>query len=323
MTEGCIDAVFTWVDGSDPAHKRKRQQFLPTVANCEDLHYRATEETRFADSGELWYSVHLARHHAPWIRNIFIVTDEQVPHWATPSVRDQLGIVLIDHRDLFSGYEEYLPTFSSRTIEAMLHRIDGLSDRFIYFNDDMFLLRPITPSFFFEDKKPIFRGQWDYTSKALKRLAKALGLYRSTPKGLNRFKPEVWSLPGKRFFRLAHSPYPVFRPSYALQFQDESFQRSIISHRFRGAHQPWPIGLYANWTLRNGQGMSVHDGWAYLPDSGKLKNTVASQLKIIDASGASTLCIQSMDSHAEADRKQLYCYLSRVLRRERLNPASL
>lgn len=135
-----IDLVYTWVDGSDPQWQRSRaevtdQPYHPEVASA--ARYISRDELRFS-----LRSVHLF---APWIRNIYIVTADQVPSWlnlSAPNLR------LVSHREIFSDIAA-LPTFSSRAIESQLHHIDGLAEHFLYLNDDMFFARPNLPGTFF------------------------------------------------------------------------------------------------------------------------------------------------------------------------------
>ncbi len=133
-----IDAVYTWVDGADPAHRAKRARYRPMRGEAE-----ATQE-RWRDNGELRYSLRALQRHAPWIRRIFIVTDQQVPDWLD-TAHPQIEIV--DHRAIFPD-DRYLPTFNSCVIEAFLHRIPGLASHYLYFNDDMFLGQPVVPEDF-------------------------------------------------------------------------------------------------------------------------------------------------------------------------------
>ncbi len=141
-----IDAVYTWVDGADPAHRAKRDRYRPMRGGAA-----ATEE-RWRDNGELRYSLRSLHRHAPWIRRIFIVTDQQVPDWLE-TAHPQIEIV--DHRTIFPD-DRYLPTFNSCVIEAFLHRIPGLSSHYLYFNDDLFLGRPVVPGdFLTETGQPI------------------------------------------------------------------------------------------------------------------------------------------------------------------------
>ena len=136
-----VDVVYTWVDGSDPAHAAKRTAFLPP----EDLRRAASQgESLFRDNDELRYSLRSLEAYAPWVRRVFLVTDSQVPDWLDMS---HPKICLIDHRDIIPA--EYLPTFNSHVIEAFLHRIPDLAEHYIYFNDDVFLASPCLERDFF------------------------------------------------------------------------------------------------------------------------------------------------------------------------------
>ncbi|MBW8483163.1 stealth conserved region 3 domain-containing protein [Actinomadura parmotrematis] len=138
-----IDAVYTWVDGDDPAWRARRD------AAFRDLGRPPVEaagsDARFRSRDELRYSLRSLEMFAPWLRTIHIVTDRQTPPWldtADPRIR------IVDHRDIF-GDRGRLPTFNSHAIESQLHHIDGLSEHFLYFNDDVFLGAPVTPQHFF------------------------------------------------------------------------------------------------------------------------------------------------------------------------------
>jgi hypothetical protein len=135
-----IDAVYTWVDGEDPAWARRKAE-----ARGDAYHEESASDARFLSRNELRYSLRSLHLNAPWIRHVYIVTDDQVPAWLSgtdPSVR------VVDHREIFARPED-LPTFNSHSIESQLHRIEGLSEHFLYFNDDMFLGRPVAPQTFF------------------------------------------------------------------------------------------------------------------------------------------------------------------------------
>ena len=79
------------------------------------------------------------------VRTIWLVTDDQVPAAIDRPKAEQENIRIVDHREIFRGYEQFLPTFNSYAIETMLWRIDGLADRFLYFNDDMMLVAQARP----------------------------------------------------------------------------------------------------------------------------------------------------------------------------------
>ena len=166
ITQPNIDLVYLWVDGSDPKWQAKRSIFIDgntgkiSESNCKG---------RYANNDELKYSLRSAEKYAPWIRKIFIVTDDQTPDWldiTNPKIN------IIDHKEIMP--EKSLPCFNSRVIEYFIHRIPDLSEHFLYANDDMFFNAYITPDFFFEsDGFPIVRlkrkvfGKLHYWSKFL------------------------------------------------------------------------------------------------------------------------------------------------------------
>lgn len=138
-----IDAVYTWVDGADMAWLERKSAALAALGIVtEDA---ATSAARFRNRDELRYSLRSIDMHGPWIRNIYLITDQQVPAWLDinhPRVR------VVDHTEIF-GMSGSLPTYNSHAIESRMHHIEGLSEHFLYFNDDIFLGRPVQPSLFY------------------------------------------------------------------------------------------------------------------------------------------------------------------------------
>jgi hypothetical protein len=139
-----IDAVFTWVDGTDPQWLARKRQALESAAG-ERMPEAAADDLRFVGHDELRYSLRSLEQYAPWIRHVYIVTDRQRPAWLR---EDCDWISIVDHREIAPG-GTVLPTFNSQAIEANLHLIEGLSEHFLYFNDDMFLSSPVAPDLFF------------------------------------------------------------------------------------------------------------------------------------------------------------------------------
>lgn len=146
---GDVDLVYLWVDGNDPVWQAKRNATIGktverSAENCEG---------RYANHDELLYSLRSVEMYAPWIRNIFIVTDNQVPEWLDTS---NSKIRVIDHKDIMPA--EALPCFNSSVIEHFVCEIPDLSEHFLYANDDMFFNRPTTvETFFAPDGMPIIR----------------------------------------------------------------------------------------------------------------------------------------------------------------------
>lgn len=130
-----IDAVYTWVDGQSPEFSRVLERALGS--ECAPPDRLGVVRGRFRDNGELRYSLRSLELYAPWIRYIHILTNGQTPRWLdtkNPRIR------IVTHDQVFLQPQS-LPTFNSNAIELQLHRIPGLSRRFLYFNDDVFLGR--------------------------------------------------------------------------------------------------------------------------------------------------------------------------------------
>ena len=138
-----IDAVYTWVDGDDPAWQTRKAAAMAELGRPAPE--AAAGENRFASRDELRYSLRSIAMNAPWIRTIWLVTDDQTPEWLDTA---HPGVRVVSHRDIF-GERGALPTFNSHAIESRLHHIEGLAEHFLYFNDDFFLGRPVHPTRFF------------------------------------------------------------------------------------------------------------------------------------------------------------------------------
>ncbi|XP_075407213.1 N-acetylglucosamine-1-phosphotransferase subunits alpha/beta [Tenrec ecaudatus] len=105
--------------------------------------------SRFEDNEELRYSLRSIERHAPWVRNIFIVTNGQIPSWMN---LDNPRVTIVTHQDVFQNLS-HLPTFSSPAIESHIHRIEGLSQKFIYLNDDVMFGKDVWPDDFYSHSK--------------------------------------------------------------------------------------------------------------------------------------------------------------------------
>ena len=149
MDSGPIDFVVPWVDGSDPDWRAERERWAAKEPCATHLAKWNDGEQRYRDWGLLKYWFRGVEKFAPWVNRIHFVTWGHLPPWldvAHPKLH------VVRHEDYIP--HKYLPTFSSRCIELNIHRIDGLSDRFVYFNDDMFLSAPVGPSDFFRKGLP-------------------------------------------------------------------------------------------------------------------------------------------------------------------------
>ena len=137
-----IDLVYLWVNGNDPQWKMKKRMVL--TERGEAPAPEALNKGRFVENDELKYSLRSVEMYAPWINKIWIVTDDQTPEWLNT---DHPKVQMVSHRDILPA--EYLPTFNSHAIEASIPNIEGLEEKFLYANDDMFFAKPTTPDFFY------------------------------------------------------------------------------------------------------------------------------------------------------------------------------
>ncbi|XP_076162648.1 N-acetylglucosamine-1-phosphate transferase subunits alpha and beta isoform X6 [Ptiloglossa arizonensis] len=103
-----------------------------------------TAASRYSDKDELRFSLRSIEMYAPWVRHVYIVTNGQIPSWLD---MDNPRVTLITHEDIFLNKSD-LPTFSSPAIESHIHKIPGISDKFLYFNDDVMLGAEVWPEDF-------------------------------------------------------------------------------------------------------------------------------------------------------------------------------
>lgn len=138
-----IDFVVPWVDDTDPEWRKKKALYTGAAET------EGNTEVRYRDWGTLRYWFRGVEKYAPWVRHVYFITDNQKPAWLNI---DHPKLKWIKHSDFIP--HEYLPTFSGHPIELNLHRIEGLAEQFVYFNDDVFLIRETTPEDFFKNGLP-------------------------------------------------------------------------------------------------------------------------------------------------------------------------
>lgn len=142
MQQEGIDFVITWVDGSDKAWREEKARY-DTTSGTDD------NEERYRDWELLKYWFRGVEKYAPWVRKIHFITWGHLPAWLNTE-HEKLHVVR--HEDYIPG--KYLPVFNSNLIEIYMHKIEGLSENFVYFNDDFLLIRDTKPEDFFKAGKP-------------------------------------------------------------------------------------------------------------------------------------------------------------------------
>ena len=302
-----IDAVITWVDGNDPVHQAKRAQFLTNKR--ENARKDVAGETRFNQVGEIYCCIASILRFAPWINKIYIVTDNQDPH-----VEDyikihfpdnKIPVEVVDHKVVFEGYEKHLPTFNSLAITSVLWRIPGINERFILFNDDVMLQRPVTPEDFYRDNKIVLYGRrWISVNETRITLVLQTLMRRLVgKKALLSFKKFMYNAArvtqSARFVRLDHTPHAFFKSVFS-EFYAANPQclEDNVRHRFRNKEQYSAAELHhllavkqdrADVALRKKCGVTLSP---YMYDIEGLKRELQ---KIADDAQCLYFCVNSLD----------------------------
>ncbi len=138
-----IDFVVTWLDSSDPLWINDYNKFK-NVNSSGDL---SRARFRNWDLFRFWFRS--VEKYAPWVNRVFLITNGTFPKWLN---KDNPKLILVKHSDYIP--EDVLPTFNSVTIELYMHKIKGLSEQFVYFNDDMYINAAVNPDYFFKEGLP-------------------------------------------------------------------------------------------------------------------------------------------------------------------------
>jgi hypothetical protein len=195
-----IDVVYTWVDGNDSAWNAKRTRRAEELG--QRLHKFSNSQTRYMNRDELRYSLRSLYYYAPWVRRVFLVTDDQRPAWYDDASN---MLTIVSHKDLFPDGAS-LPTFNSHAIESVLHRVPGLAENFIYMNDDVFLSSIVHPEAFYEvsgiARTFLSRAMIPFSSKQRSDIASEWGVMNA-----NELLQESFS--ATMPYKTKHTPIPL------------------------------------------------------------------------------------------------------------------
>ena len=245
-TDNHIDAVILWVDGNDPKHQEKMLPFLKDKSTFKNSKFKA----RYSQIDEIRFTVNSLLKFAPYLRTIFIVTDNQSPSFLEESKDLDIykNVIVIDHKVIFKGHEEVLPTFCSRSIETCIHRIPNLAEKFIYLNDDFFLINKTEPSDFFKNGLPVLRGKWlkfdeDIFYKRFKKVRK----------GHKFAQQRAAKLIGhSKYYNFRHTPHPLRKSTLASFFEEnKALFLENIRYQFRSENQFLTQGLANHIEIKN------------------------------------------------------------------------
>lgn len=138
-----VDFVVLWVDCNDPQWQKEKNKYSG-IKDVDD------SIIRYQDWDNLKYWFRSVEKYAPWVNRVHFVTNGQAPEWIN---KDCPKLNLVKHSDYMPATA--LPTFNSNAIEVGICDIPGLSEHFVFFNDDMFLTAPVTEKQFFINKIPV------------------------------------------------------------------------------------------------------------------------------------------------------------------------
>ena len=280
-----IDAVITWVDGSEPNFKLKLE---------ENLKNKKIINRQYLQANEIHFCVASIIKFAPFVRKIFIVTDNQKPN--LNEVRHLVSlnkVEIIDHKEIFRDNMDSLPTFNIRSIDALLFKIKNLSNKFIYFNDDMFLIKETSKEEWFKDNKAVLTGSWTktYNKQLIKTISQRIKNLLNIRPSFNAAQSKAANIAGfhNKYFKSFHCGRPQIK-SVIKDFYDKNPQRLTdqIRYKFRDGRQYMPYSLC--WHLLIKENLYIESSTNKLVEINKSRNLSAIKLEKI---------LKSIDSKAE------------------------
>lgn len=316
MKKDLIDVVYTWVNGNDPKHYQKRISHLPQSNKLP----AGAQKTRFGNVNELYYSLFSIFTFAPFVNKIYIITDGQKPElegifsaWFPKRKKD---VEIIDHQEIFEGYETHLPTFNSRTIESMLWRIKGLAEKFVYFNDDMFLVRPIKKEDWFIGDTPVLRGKitlapffhifWQHIQLQLNSNAQIRPSYH-----LGQFNAAKVAGFQKTYFVFSHTPHPILKEdAKAFLELPKKIIDQQLQFKFRHYSQFNFLSYCYHLALQKNRNPIAPLALSYLQPAKRNKNYIENKLmRCENKEEIKFMCVQSLDLCSKTEQNKVLDWL--------------
>ena len=321
-----IDVVIAWVDGSDNFLIKKRKNYLKSYLSEIPP---GAQSTRFSSLNEINYCLISILKFASFVRKIFIVTDEQ-----TPSINEIVkkyfpkrisDIEIIDHKHIFRDYEDFLPTFNSICISNMLWRIEGLSDHFVYFNDDVFLTRKISPEVWFKKERPVLRVNWVFPPFERLIWDKLRVNYHKIRFGINKEKPpsfqiNQWNaaqlLKFKfRYLKSSHTPLAMNKKVLENYFtKNKNILKENLKFRFRNYKQFNTVALANHLEYITGNKNLSKSQAVYMKPYNRGEKYITRKFKQCKQSQNNLfLCIQSLDLATQKEQQLIFKQLNSLL----------
>jgi hypothetical protein len=321
-----IDAVIYWVDGNDPELSAKREYYL---SRAQNVNVKATKPTFYASHNEIKYCVFSILKFAPFVRNVFIVTDEQDPlihndieaHFPGRSK----SVIIVDHKEIFRGYEKYLPVFNSTSILSMVWRIKDLSEQFVIFNDDIFLIREVKPEHWFINGRPVLQGEWrippykkmigNFFKAAINKYFRRNPDYQPRLSFYLRQRNAALMLGLKfRYFFHCHTPHPLDRKVIEKYLNENNdLLEKNISNRFRTPDQFLLTSLAYHLEILTGNRNIKKLNYGYLHPIYSKRRIDKKIKRCINDQNIKTVCVQNLDMFEKEERVRIFLWLDDIL----------
>lgn len=293
-----IDLVYLWVDGSDPKWLKNKERFLDRKINLVG---------RYQNNQELKYSLRSVEKHLPWIRKIFIVTDNQIPSFLNVN---HSKIHIIHHSEIIP--KKYLPSFNSSVIEHFIYKIPELSEHFLFSNDDMFVNADLEQSFFFRNEIPVMRMLYDPLIK------KKLVLKRFFKKKINTYRLAIenaYNLFYDRFgvfysVKEHHNIHAFLKSDYKYVIEDifGNDLKSMYFNRFRHKSDIHRI-LVNYYGIHNKRGILKNSD---RKESCRIRVHKTNYQRYIDKYNPKLFCLNDSEHATDKDRAHVEPFLKKL-----------
>ena len=299
-----VDLVYLWVDGSDPQWLARKRAFTGEFDNTD-----GNCSARYVDNDELKYSLRSVEKYSPWIRNVFIVTDNQVPDWLNI---DNPKVKIIDHKEILPP--QALPCYNSGVIEYFLYKISELSEHFLYANDDMFISQPITADFFFaSDGLPMImlcRKRFGNLRIQLKKIFNLhISVHRQTIlKAASLAKNKFGNKSAKYYSDTTHHNIDAYLKSDCRKVVEETFNDEIfevVTNHLRNESDIQRM-IFSYCALATNRG---HLEYVGRKESCRIRVHKSNYMKFIDRYSPKLFCLNDDEHATESDRKRIRPFL--------------
>ncbi len=259
-----IDFVITWVNMNDAEWKAEFSKYAHKTVNEKN----SVSEARFRDYGFLKYWFRGVEKFAPWVRQIHFISNGQKPEWLNA---DNPKLHLVKHKDYIPL--EFLPTFNSVVIERYLHRIQGLAEHFVYFNDDFYLINHLSTERFFQNGLPcdiatfLYNPSWSQWYRRIKNNLRIINRYFDKKEVMKRDHDKwfdksygskaIWNYllkPYDKFItlRTPHNAQPYLKTTFEEVWSKAEDELTATSaNRFRASSDYTPE-LFRMWQICKG-----------------------------------------------------------------------